>query len=94
MSKGFGFAIDDAVESMVMKKGLLDSKTESINTVIKNLSREQDAFQNRLDDTEKRLRTQFSRLDSTLSQMQQMSTYMQQQLTMLLRWQSGGGWLW
>lgn len=85
VTKGFGFAIDDAVESIVMKKGLLDSKTESINTVIKNLSREQDAFQTRLDDTEKRLRTQFSRLDSTLSQMQQMSTYMQQQLTMLLR---------
>lgn len=85
VTKGFGFAIDDAIESIVKKGGLLDSRTESINSTIKTLGREQDAFQNRLDDTEKRLRTQFSRLDSTLSQMQQMSTYMQQQLSMLLR---------
>ncbi len=85
VTKGFGFAIDDAIESMVKKGGLLDSRTESINSTIKTLGREQDAFQTRLDDTEKRLRTQFSRLDSSLSQMQQMSTYMQQQLSMLLR---------
>ena len=85
VTKGFGFAIDDAIESMVKKGGLLDSRTDSINSTIKTLGREQDAMQNRLDDTEKRLRTQFSRLDSTLSQMQQMSSYMQQQLTMLLR---------
>lgn len=85
VTKGFGFAIDDALESMVMKKGLIESKTESINSTIKTLGREQDAMQNRIDDTEKRLRTQFGRLDSTLSQMQQMSSYMQQQLTMLLR---------
>ncbi len=85
VTKGFGFAIDDAIESMVKKGGLLDSRTESINSTIKTLGREQDAFQTRLDDTEKRLRTQFSRLDSSLSQMQQMSNYMQQQLSMLLR---------
>lgn len=85
VTKGFGFAIDDAIESMVKKGGLLDSRTDSINSTIKTLGREQDAFQTRLDDTEKRLRTQFSRLDSSLSQMQQMSTYMQQQLSMLLR---------
>ena len=85
VTKGFGFAIDDAIESMVKKGGLLDSRTESINSTIKTLGREQDAFQTRLDQTETRLRNQFSRLDSTLSQMQQMSTYMQQQLTMLLR---------
>lgn len=85
VTKGFGFAIDDALESMVMKKGLIESKTESINSTIKTLGREQDAMQNRIDDTEKRLRTQFGRLDSTLSQMQQMSSYMQQQLSMLLR---------
>lgn len=85
VTKGFGFAIDDAIESMVKKGGLLDSRTESINSVIKTLGREQDAMQNRIDDTEKRLRTQFSRLDSTLSQMQQMSSYMQQQLSALLR---------
>lgn len=85
VTKGFGFAIDDAIESMVKKGGLLDSRTESINSTIKTLGREQDAFQTRLDQTETRLRNQFSRLDSTLSQMQQMSSYMQQQLTMLLR---------
>ncbi len=85
VTKGFGFAIDDAIESMVKKGGLLDSRTDSINSTIKTLGREQDAMQKRLDDTEQRLRTEFSRLDSTLSQMQQMSSYMQQQLTMLLR---------
>lgn len=85
VTKGFGFAIDDAIESMVKKKGLIETKTDNINSVIKSLGQEQDAFQTRLDQTETRLRNQFSRLDSTLSQMQQMSTYMQQQLSMLLR---------
>lgn len=85
VTKGFGFVIDDAIESMIKKGGLLDSRTDSINSTIKTLGREQDAMQNRLDQTETRLRNEFSRLDSTLSQMQQMSSYMQQQLTMLLR---------
>jgi flagellar hook-associated protein 2 len=63
--------------------GSLKTRTNGLDSSIKNLSQRQEQFQARLAQIEKRYRAQFSALDAMLSNMNNTSNYLTQQLANL-----------
>ncbi|MBS0425069.1 MAG: flagellar filament capping protein FliD [Proteobacteria bacterium] len=62
---------------------LIDSRIDGINSTIKDIGSQRDTLNQRLADTEKRLRAQFTALDTTMASMTQTSTFLTQQLSKL-----------
>ncbi len=81
---GLAGALDKAIDSLVDSDGLLSGRTDGINNSIRDLGKQRDTLERRLQDTEKRLRAQFTALDAAVSRMQNTSTYLQRQLNALL----------
>lgn len=63
--------------------GMLSSKTESLNSMVKELTKRQDTMELRLTAIEKRYRTMFSSLDTTISGLSGTSSYLTQMLAKL-----------
>jgi len=63
--------------------GMLSSKTESLNSMVKELTKRQDTMQLRLTTIEKRYRNMFSSLDTTISGLSGTSSYLTQMLAKL-----------
>ena len=61
--------------------GMFQSRTESINASVTRNTKSQDALQHRLSQTEARLRAQYSALDTKMASLNNLSTYMTQQIT-------------
>lgn len=79
-SQGYAYQLNNLATSFLGSKGLLTSVTEGLNKSIKDVAKQRDAFSSKLDDIEKRYRTQFTRLDATLAKMQSTQAYLTQQL--------------
>lgn len=62
---------------------LIDSRIDGINSSIKDIDAQRETINQRLVDTEKRIRAQFTALDTTLASMTQTSNFLQQQLSRL-----------
>jgi len=62
---------------------LIDSRIDGINSTIKDIGSQREVLSRRLVDVEKRIRTQFSALDSMVASMTQTSNFLQQQLSKL-----------
>lgn len=80
--------LDNIIDGMLKKKGLIDSRLDGINATIKNIGHQRESILNRLEIVEKRYRSQFMALDSMVSSMNQTSNFLQQQLANLPK--SGG----
>ncbi len=83
VQNGIAAQLDDAIGNLLDTDGLLTSKTSSINKSIKNLEKQREALETRLTAIEKRYMTQFTALDTTISSLNQTSTYLTQQLAAL-----------
>ncbi|WP_229632252.1 flagellar filament capping protein FliD [Pseudoduganella violaceinigra] len=79
-SQGYAYQLNNLATSFLGTGGVLTSVTEGLNNSIKDVAKQRDAFSTKLDDIEKRYRTQFTRLDATLSKMQGTQAYLTQQL--------------
>ncbi|WP_292935038.1 flagellar filament capping protein FliD [Noviherbaspirillum sp.] len=82
-TRGYAYHLQNLVEGYVDSAGIVSGRTDGINASIKDIGHQRDAINNRLADTEKRLRAQFTALDVALSNMSRTSTYLQQQLSNL-----------
>ena len=82
-SRGFAAQLDSLLTEFIGSKGSIASRTDGLNASIKDIDRQRQALSRRLDDTEKRYRTQFTALDVTLGQLTQTSNYMAKQLAAL-----------
>lgn len=78
---GLGRALRGATASYVGDGSLLQSRTESLNKTLKDLSRQRDKYEVRIEQLTAQYRKQFSALDSMISRLQSTSTYLSQQLT-------------
>ena len=65
------------------ENGLLVTRTDGINASIKRLTKQQETMEDRLALVEQRYRAQFTALDVLISNLQQTSSYMSQQLAQL-----------
>lgn len=80
---GYGQSMYQITSGILSADGLVTSRSDGINSTIKQLTNREEAMQRRLDAIEKRYRTQFTALDVTVSRMQATSSYLAQQLTAL-----------
>jgi flagellar hook-associated protein 2 len=82
-SRGVAWQLDQAVTSMLGTEGTLASRTEGIDSSIKDIDSRRAVLNKRMVDIEKRYRAQFNALDQLVASMQQTSTYLTQQLANL-----------
>ncbi|MEK6736456.1 MAG: flagellar filament capping protein FliD, partial [Pseudomonadota bacterium] len=67
----------------MLKGRLIDSRIDGINSTIKDIGSQREALLQRLENVEKRIRAQFTALDTTIASMTQTSNFLQQQLSRL-----------
>jgi flagellar hook-associated protein 2 len=82
---GFATRLTAATTALLGTTGVISSRTENLNSAIKQNSARQDDLESRLVLTEKRYRAQFSALDSMMSKMQSTSSFLTQQLTAIAK---------
>ncbi|WP_136416230.1 flagellar filament capping protein FliD [Herbaspirillum sp. ST 5-3] len=82
-TQGYAFQLNKVVEGYLGSSGLVSGRTDGINSSIKDIGRQRDALNARLQSTEKRLRAQFTALDTLIANMNKTSSYLQQQLSNL-----------
>ncbi|MCB1947401.1 flagellar filament capping protein FliD [Nitrosomonas sp.] len=79
---GFAAKLDQVINKMLDGK-LIDNRIEGINAKIDDINDQRESLTRRLEDVEKRIRAQFSALDTMIASMTQTSTFLQQQLSRL-----------
>lgn len=78
-----GDAFDQNIERITGLSGSIKTSTDSMNAMIRDLNKRQDAIETRLVGIEARYRKQFSALDTLMSNMNKTSSYLAQQLANL-----------
>lgn len=79
-SQGYADRLSKLTDGFIGSEGLIAGNTASINSIIKNITADADAFKLRLVGIEARYRKQFSALDALVASMQATQTYLTQQL--------------
>lgn len=82
-AEGFASRLGELIDGMTRSDGLIPSRMDGINNAIKNIGKQREALEFRLEGVEKRLRAQFTALDAMVASMTQTSNYLQQQLANL-----------
>ena len=82
-SQGYAFQFDKFTKNLLDTTGPLTLRTEGINASIKQLTADRLRMIDRLEDVEKRYRSQYTSLDATISKMNSTSAYLTQQLSAL-----------
>ena len=82
-SQGYATTLNKWATSVLASDGSLASRTDGIGKTIKDIGNRRAALETRLIAIERRYRTQFVALDTMLSNMNQTSTYLTQQLAKL-----------
>ncbi|MFW7342500.1 flagellar filament capping protein FliD [Pollutimonas sp. H1-120] len=72
-----------AADAFVKSGGSIPSATDSMNNTLKDLEKQYEAMSNRIDAKMETYRQQFSQLDTMMAQMNSVSSYLTQQLSML-----------
>jgi flagellar hook-associated protein 2 len=79
-SSGFVRRFKRVGDAALGADGTFDNRTSGLNASLRRNSQYQESMQSRLAATEARLRAQYGALDTTMSQLSNLSTYMTQQL--------------
>lgn len=80
---GYATRIAKVTEEMLGSKGVFKNRTDGLNASIKANGDSQERMSLQLEQTEKRYRTQFTQLDTMMTNMKGMTSYMTQQLAAL-----------
>jgi flagellar hook-associated protein 2 len=80
---GVATRLTKVTEEMLGSKGLFKTRTDGLNASISSMDKSMDRMELQLAQTEKRYRAQFTALDTMMTNMQNMSSYMTQQLAAL-----------
>lgn len=79
---GFAAKLSKLIDGMLNGR-MIESRIDGINATIKDIGSQRETLIRRLEDTEKRLRAQYTALDTTLASLSQTSNFLQQQLARL-----------
>lgn len=82
---GFGKILADRLKGMLDTDGILSSRTEGLNRMIKSLDGRKEALEFRLERIEARYAKQFSALDGAMASMTSTSAFLSQQLMGMYR---------
>jgi flagellar hook-associated protein 2 len=79
-SSGFMRRFKEVADAALGSEGTFESRNLSLKEMLRRNTRNQDSMQVRLDQTEARLRRQYTALDATMAQLNGLSSYLGQQL--------------
>jgi flagellar hook-associated protein 2 len=79
-SSGFARRFKDLAAQLLGTDGAFEARTKSINARLSRNSKDQDRMEQRLAQTEARLRAQYNALDASMAQLNNLGNYMTQQL--------------
>lgn len=89
-SQGYAYRLDTLMAELLdTDDGMIAGKTEGINSSIEGIAAQRESMNRRLADVERRLRAQFTALDSIVAQLRTTSDYLSRQLTNLPGVKSG-----
>jgi flagellar hook-associated protein 2 len=77
---GIATRLDTALEGLIGDDGIIESRTESINSRLEDISDQTDALDRRMESVQARYLAQFTALDTLISQLTTTSDYLSQQL--------------
>jgi flagellar hook-associated protein 2 len=75
--------IRDTVDNFTQRGGLLDIRTDGLQTGIRDIDRQRERLENRMEQMEARLVRQFGAMDALVGQLQQTSQQLEQQMSSL-----------
>ncbi|GAB6196957.1 flagellar filament capping protein FliD [Lysobacter xanthus] len=78
-----GVALRGSLDGFVGPKGIVESRSNSLNDRIKSIGRDKERLDTRMSGIEASYRRQFTQLDALMSKMQSTSNYLSQQLSAL-----------
>ena len=79
---GFAYKLEQLAKGMLADDGLIDSKLDGLNSSVKSIEKQYERVESRLVQTERRYRAQFTAMDTTISQLQGVGSYVTQLLNM------------
>lgn len=79
-SQGYAYQLDKLADVLLASAGPITSRTEGINKSITDIGKQRDVLNQRLADVERRLRSQFTALDSLVSRLRSTNDFLTQQL--------------
>jgi flagellar hook-associated protein 2 len=82
-SRGYASQFGALVGTIIGENGSLDARTKGLNATITSLHKQQEAEQARLTNREAALRKQFTALDTQISKLNSVSSYLTQQLAQI-----------
>ncbi len=82
-SRGYAFQLNNILSGFLGGSGTIASTTDGVNKSIANIAKQRTAINSRLFDTEARYRKQFAALDTIVSNLNNTSSFLTQQLSAL-----------
>jgi len=82
-AQGAGYALDNVLTSLLDTTGPVATRTDGLQSTIKDMDKRKDAIQARLDRVQAAYLQQFNALDAQLAQLSSLSNYLTQQLANL-----------
>lgn len=82
-AQGYAYQLDNLIEEFLDSDGTITGRTDGINSSIKDIGKQREVLQRRLDMIEERYFAQFTALDAMLSSLQNTSNFLTQQLASL-----------
>lgn len=82
-SIGLAGRLNTFIDGLLRSDGLINGRMDGINASIKDIGKQQEALARRLEGVERRIRAQFTALDTLIASMGQTSSFLQQQLASL-----------
>ena len=83
LSQGIASKLQQLASNILDSNGTISARTDGINASIKDIGTRRDAITQRLTQTEASYRAQFNALDTLISQLNQTSSFLTQQLASL-----------
>ena len=81
--KGLGGTMDSLIDRMINVDGILTTRTDGMNTRVKNIDNQISTIETRLEQVQARYQRQYSALDVTVSNANSLTAYLTQQLSAL-----------
>lgn len=79
---GFAYKLEQLTKGFLADDGLIDSRLDGLNKTVKDLEKQYERYESRLEQVEKRYRAQFTAMDTAVANMQNLGTYVTQLLNM------------
>ncbi len=82
-SQGYAYQLNALAATYLGAKGAITSRTTGLNSSVKDITKQRDAFSSRLTDIEARYRKQYTALDTSIASMNKTASFLTQQFAAL-----------